>query len=235
MNNETFFDNPILEAIFRQAVIDDLDCEIQESLNSPNLEISKRQTKRMEALFKNERIRETRRQCFERSLRIPLWSKRLAYAILTLILVIGSFLLTAPTVRASVKNVFIQWFDGIVKFDNNRDESTIKDWRPSYIPDDYAMIQSSSLTDTTSIIYGNENGEYFEFYGVPSDSSISVNNENVEYGQYFSGGITYHTFSATSTDFKSSVVWDNDGYRFYVSGNVTIELLIDIAQSVVIT
>ncbi|MDR0949473.1 MAG: DUF4367 domain-containing protein, partial [Lachnospiraceae bacterium] len=97
---------------------------------------------------------------------------------------------------------------------------------------DFVKIQSSSLTDTITIVYGNDKDEYIEFHGVSSDSSVSVNNENVNYGQFFYDGITYHTFSATSTDYKSSVVWDNGGYRFYVSGNVTIEMLLDVAQSV---
>jgi hypothetical protein len=234
MNNESLFDNPILEAIFRQAVIDDLDYEIQEALNSQNMDISERQAKRMETLFKSERIKEVKRQRFERSLRFPLWPKRLAYIIVVLILVIGFSFVTVPEVRASVKNALIQWFDEFVKFDDNSGESTIEAWRPSYVPDGFVTIQSSMLTNTTTIIYGNNNGEYIEFQGFPSNSSVSFNYENIEYSQYVSDGITYHTFSSTSTDFKSSVVWDYGEYRFFVSGNVTIELLLDIAKSVAI-
>ncbi len=62
-------------------------------------------------------------------------------------------------------------------------------------------------------------------------ASVFVNNEGVDYSSFFQNGIEYHLFSSIS-DADSTVLWDNDGYRFLLASQVPIDELVKMALSV---
>jgi hypothetical protein len=97
--NEPVFGNSLLEAVFRQAVIENFERELKEIESDPDIEISER----------HERSR-------RRDRAVLLWAKRLSAVAASLFILVGCALLTVPEVRASVSDTIITWFNGFTVF-----------------------------------------------------------------------------------------------------------------------
>jgi hypothetical protein len=223
---EQIFKDGVLEAVFRQAVIDNFERELEEIEKEPDVETSERHGRRMSALF-------AARQRRQRASDVFVWAKKLATAAAVLFILLSGTLLTTPEVRASVSAVIAGWFDAFIQFgQGDSDESGIADWHPASLPEGFPEVEKVQAGEVTAIYYANDDGVIIEFTYVTNDNTLSTSNEGVEYGQSPRGGIVYHTFTAVSGDYKSAVVWDADGYLFSVAGYLPIERLLETAWSV---
>jgi glutathione S-transferase len=221
---EQMFSDSFSEAIFAQAVVDDFEQEMVNSRddNAP-IQFSERHKRRMDAMFS----REQRQVRFKR---IFTGARRVAAAI-ALFTVLSMSLLAVPAVRAAVGSV-IEWFDEYVQFSGADTASDGTRREPSYLPDGFIETDRVNENSFLSITYTGASGKMLMFICIPADDSISVNNEDVEYGQTTKEGIVYHTFSAENEDYMSSVVWDLAGNRYCVGAQLPIADLLAIAQSV---
>jgi len=62
--------------------------------------------------------------------------------------------------------------------------------------------------------------------------SIAVNNEGVIYSTVTANNIVYHLFESKEERTRSSIVWDQDGYRFTIISEYPITELQKMAVSV---
>jgi hypothetical protein len=180
----------------------------------------------MNALFSREQNRRRLRKA-------AVWTKRFAASAAVVFVAMSAVLFATPKVWAAVSDVFVGWFDAFTKFSGGESNLAAADWEPSYVPDGFSEIFREQADSMTSILYSDADGEKLAFTYVTSDNSISVNHENLEYSQISDGDIVYRVFLSTSDAYKSSVVWDMEGYRFYVGGQLDTIQLLRIARSVV--
>jgi hypothetical protein len=162
---------------------------------------------------------------------IPLSIRILAAAAIICVL-LSAALMTAPKVRAAVYGTFVNWFDGFTKYGSDRPTTHKLDFEPTLIPEGFVESSRVSYSNHLSLVYTDSNGEHLIFYCSPADNSISINNEGVEYGQVLDETVVYHTFAATSDTYENSVIWERDGYLFYLGAQMPITQLLDIARSV---
>ena len=220
---EMMFADSFSESIFARAVIDDFEREIETAMaDDTPVEFSEQHEHRMSALFARERRRIRVRHVFAIT--------RRAVAVILLLAALNVVLFSVPAVRAAVGTV-IEWFGKYTKFANDISPANDVRWEPFYLPDGFTE-ESRFGKSMQSIAYTDMNGIMLKFISVPDDGSISVNNEDVEYGQVAEGGITYHTFNAITEGSVSSVVWDMNGRRFCVGGVLPLEELLAVARSV---
>jgi hypothetical protein len=225
MNEQIFRDN-MLEAVFRQAVIDNFERGLVEIEKEPDVAVSERQQRRMAVLFAKERRH-------RRTAVVFVWTKRFAAVAASLFILLGCALLTVPEVRASVGGTIVGWFDTFTQFGHEgSSETESAEWRPASLPAGFGEADRTQAGAITSVRYVNTDGDAIEFKYVTNDNTLSTNNEGVEYGQSPHGGIVYHTFAAVSGDYKSAVVWDTAGYLFTVTGYLPMEQLLETAWSV---
>jgi hypothetical protein len=223
---EQIFKDDALEAVFRQAVIDNFERELEEIEKEPDVPVSERQQHRMASLLAKGQRRGNAVPVF-------VWIKKLASVAAALFILLSAALLTVPEVRASVGEAIIMWFDAFAQFgQGDSDEADIAEWRPTSPPEGFIESEKIQAGEITAIYYTNGVGAVIEFTYVTNDNTLSTSNEGVEYGQSSHGGIVYHTFAAVSGDYKSAVVWDTDGYLFAVTGYLPMEQLLETAWSV---
>ncbi|MDR1328183.1 MAG: DUF4367 domain-containing protein [Oscillospiraceae bacterium] len=227
MKEPIFKDNSVLEAVFRQAVIENYENELDELNNEPDVSVSDRHRRRMEALFAKAR-RE------KQTAVIIVWAKRFSAAAASLLVIVGALLMTVPAVRASAGEAFVAFCEKYVTFGSGSAEvpDAAVDWSPTFIPEGFSESSRAQFTTITVIRYADAEGEIIEFMYMPADDSMSVNYEHVDYGQTLHGDIVYHTFAAETDEYKSAVVWDTDGYIFNVTAYLPVEQLLEIAWSV---
>lgn len=220
----------LFEALFRQAVIDNYEEEIAEGLDEGDglkLHIfSERHNLRMKKLFAQAEGRERLQYGIK-------WAGRCVAAVLVGTLVFFSALMTVPEVRAAVKSVVIEWFDQFTKFSS--DESApkeVQNWAPSYIPEEFYEDERYDDFGHVTIRYSNTNGDIIRFSYIDQSGSISVDNESRKFYEVVNGEIIYYVFEAEASNKGNSVIWDQDGYRFTVKGQSSIDNLLNMAKSI---
>lgn len=221
----------LFEAVFRQAVIENHNQELEEIPTEKELAksyaYSERHKERMKKLFAREEKR-------ERLARIFIASRKVAAAIFIVGGILFAALMTVPTVQGAVREAFMEWYGKFTKFVPHQNEDTvIKEWLPSYIPDGFVIQDTFNVIDSTSIRYRKPDGQVIDFiYALVGNSSLSVNNEDVEYSQVDRNGVIYHVFSSNAVDTNNSVIWELDGYLFELRGLSPVDELLSIAYSV---
>jgi hypothetical protein len=237
---EKIFENPIIEGLLRQAVIDDVNREAERweeiNKNSPPVQFSRRHNRRMKAIFaETKRLINKREIHDEIPIRLRRFARTLAYAAAVVIIAFNILILTIPTVRAAAGEAIVNFFDKYVSFSpypNDESEIFNSELRPIYIPSGYTETSSSILGEVVLILYDNEAGDILSFSYGSTDDLLQVNNENVDYSEVVIDNIIYYVFIANSIDYVNMVVWEKDNLRFSVDGNIPTDELIKIAASV---
>lgn len=125
-------------------------------------------------------------------------------------------------------NIFNFSDHSTVLFDNSRNKR-VGDFTLSYIPDGFTLNYESDNKYEHSREYTSESG----FFTVTKQSNINEIDINTEYKGVkvqTVGGIDYIEFG--ESEHGQGVVWEEDGYKYIVSGNVSSQLLLKIATSV---
>lgn len=232
--NEKQMDNSVFEALFRQAVIDDYNKEIdsipsreklQEIISfSPEFEL------RMKKLLLNERRKE-HLQKFSNYL------KKAAAILVIVTTVTFSILLFSPDVRAAVKNTVIEWYDKFTSFifqGEKTDTREHKEWRPQYIPAGYLEITVEKIGRATDIEYANDEGNVIHFSYRPeeNDTTINVDNENHTIESKIINGYDTFIIKAMKDDIENGIIWSMDGYTFNIWSVLPVDELIKVTQSI---
>lgn len=224
----------VFEALFRQAVIDDFNEEINSI--QPNEELSKIysfspefETRMGKLLTKDRRKDHVKKTMY--------YSRKVAsIVIIVLGLLFGSLLLNTE-VRATVGKVLVEWYEKFTTF-SFRDDVVIdenKDWILSYIPEEYSQKNYEVLGRIKNIEYVNIQGDKIRFTYVPDNSitNISVDNENHEIDTFILLGNKAYSIIATNNEFDNGIIWNMEGYTFDLWGKLPIDELEKIAESIV--
>ena len=158
--------------------------------------------------------------------------KRVAVILLIVTTLFSAVLLMNDEVRAVVKEVFVEWFDGFAWFSASNASSESAILLPQYLPQGYQEVSRIEEVFWTQIIYSNDLGHevFFEIY--PSNTEMGVNNDDVDYAVWQHKGIEYHAMESTSDDEVSQIVWLDQGSLFSLYSFIDIDELRQIAISV---
>ena len=181
---------------------------------------------RMTQLFESARKKQTTR--------LP----RLAFATTMAFLVLSLSTLTIfnETVRANLRNLFIEWSDEFVRFTATVQQERIVSysvWRPTAIPFDYSYTMLADTADMAWIEYQDQGTPVFRFQYAPTElAGFALDVENATHTQYHADGSVFYVFVSTDDDFPSNILWEQQGTLFLISGFMPHETLLDIAISV---
>lgn len=220
----------IFEALFRQAVIDNYEEELSgipsEEVLSGLYSFSDMHAARVKKLF----LHEERVKRFQAAIK---WARRSVAVIIASVLVVSGALATVPEVRAAVKAVIVEWFGQFTKFTSGREAlQETQEWEPSYVPDGFTEDERYGDFGRRTIRYSDADGKAMTFTYISQSDSVSLDNEERSFSNIEMAGVTYYTFEAETSDKESSIIWDSDEYRFTVSGQLPVEELLKIAESV---
>jgi hypothetical protein len=231
--NKNQVNDVVFEALFRQAVIDDFNEEIDSIPTNEQLteiySFSPEFETRMKKLFTKDR-----RKDFIKT--ISLYSRRVASVLIIVLGLLFGTLLFNAEVRATVGNILVEWYEKFTSF-TFRDDEIIdekKEWNLNYLPEGYIQENYEVLGRITSIEYRNNQGEKIRFtYRLEeSNTNISVDNENHEISSCSILGNKAFSITALDDKFDNGVIWNMDGHTFDLWGKVSIDELKKIAKSI---
>jgi hypothetical protein len=223
----------LFEALLRRAVIDDHMDEMASIPSERDLKelytFSAHHEARMRVLLRQERRRERMKALF-------VAARRAAIIIALLGTIVFGSLLTNSEVRATVRNVIVEWFDRFTRYSYNEGMSAVEgiEWTFEYLPEGYT---ESIRIDLGSFIYiaytDDENNEISLQYALASDISFGVDNEHSTFEILDLGDIEFYVYTAVSTDNPSIVIWLQDGYAMNLTGYIEVEKLINMAKTII--
>lgn len=228
-------DNKLFEALFRQAIIDDYNDEIEGI--PPRKELMKKISfspefeLRMIKLFARDR----RRNILVNSI---YFGKRVAVVFVLAVTILSLVLLTNPEVRAAIKNTIVEWYDKytsiIFRGQEVSDTVTIKEFKFQNIPSGYSESLVGKFGKTTDMEYENDMGDiiYISYWPESNSTNISVDNENHIINSMHINGHEAFIAEATNEDFDNGIVWSMEGYRFTIWSKLPIDELIKIVESI---
>ncbi len=224
----------VFEALFRQAVIDDFNDEINSAqsneLLSKMYSFSEEFDNRMKKLLTKDR----RKEYFKKTVH---YSRKVASILFIVLgLLFGSLLLNTE-VRASVGKVLVEWYEKFTTF-SFKDEVVIdetKHWILGHIPEGYSQKNYEVLGRIKNIEYANIQGDKIRFTYVPDNSitNISVDNENHEIDTFMLLGNKAYSIIATNKEFDNGIIWNMEGHTFDLWSKLPIDELKKIAESMV--
>jgi hypothetical protein len=218
------------DTLFRQAVIDNYEEEIlaipSEKELSKLYSFSDMHIARMKRLF-------ARAERLERLNSAAKWARRCAVVAIVTAAVLFSAFMTDSEVRAAIKSVIIEWFDQFTKFTSRQDSTKeSQEWEPSYVPEGFTEDERYGDFGRLTIRYSDSKGNTIAFTYIGQSDSASLDNENRDFYEVEAEKTIYYVFEAETSDKGNSVIWDKEGYRFTVRGQLPISELLNIAESV---
>lgn len=225
------FGDELFDALLEQAVRQNLHNEIMSIPSEEELEqlytFSEEHNKRMKKLF----AADSRREVIFVVLK---WTKVAVVTVCVSATLLFGTMMASAEFRAAVSDVIITWYERFTKFQSPETEynSTQRDWFPEYLPEGFTLYNTYELNTLRGKEYGNSSGVSIDFSYIPSDASVSVDSEGMEYSAVVQNDITYHIFSATDEHKENIIVWDYDGYRFTVIGDFYTDEMLKMAFSI---
>ncbi len=232
MNSKPLNDS-VFEALFRQAVIENFDDDLN-SIPSDDIlrkthSFSKEFELRMNRIFNTTKRKETLANFYNHARKV---------AVVTIFIISSLFglLLLYPEVRAAVSSVFIQWYEQFTSFNFNQ-ESEAKEnisWKPDYLPDGFTLNNVNEYGKTTNISYINGMGDEISITFRPSGNStnMSVDNENHDIEKCLIDGNEAYAVCSKSPDFDNGIIWSMHGYTFDIWSKLSVDEIAKVAESI---
>lgn len=166
--------------------------------------------------------------------------KRVAVVVLVLMSLSFVSVMSVEAVRTAIWKVFLEWRDEYIhiwydKTENDADVlSEILEYKePRGIDDEYIRYEGIKNMFTYTVEYESKNHIITYHQDLLGSNGIYVSNENT---------ITYdvmiHQYPGIAMEYEVhgihmvNLVWDDGEYRFSLSGNVSIDYLMSLAESV---
>jgi len=219
----------VFDALFKQAVIDNLNDELDSLPPYDELAelyaYSPAHEKRMKRLFAREEHK-------QRLYTACSWSRRAAAVVVIAVSILFSSLMLVTEVRAAVTGTIIEWYTRFVRFTSNAPAAEKKNFEPGYIPAGYREALRDELDTLTTILYMNDGGMIIIFQSSLADDSISVDAEGHDHAVVWVDGVEYHTFAAVGEGEENALIWEASGQRYHVSSELSLGELFKIGLSV---
>jgi len=220
----------VFEALFRQAVIDNFNEELDSLPSDEALAeqyaFSQEHEIRMKKLF----AREARKERLQATAK---WTRRVAAAIIITVTLLFGSLMFVPQVRAVVFQTLTEWYEKFVRFTSNAPEVEKTNLEPGYIPEGFVEIAREEIPMITIIVYASTNtGETITFSSSRTSGSTSADNEGMGYTVIEIDGIEYHILTSEDAMSEHIIIWDKANQRYTLTSTLLAEELLKMAISV---
>ena len=230
--NNQRIEDAVFEGLFRQAVIDSYEEEIDALPSNDELAklypLNPAFEKRMMQLIARER----RKGRIEKALRT---ARKAAAVFIIAMAVLFGIVLTQPAGRAAVGQIVVEWYEKFTSFAFKLDEGEVssKEWYPAYLPEGYVEVAMERMHEAANIIFQTADGKELRFwYEKGSELSLYVDNEQHELCPILVGECEGYAASAEREGADNGVLWINSGYVFRIWSLDSLEELIRVAESV---
>lgn len=143
-------------------------------------------------------------------------------------------LLTQPEVSAAVGNVFRSIFPthDSYSFSTGSDVEFNKNIRLGYVPEGYELRSVYYMGNSALLSYEfNDSYIYFN-YSLADGSSITVDNEKLNFAEITGKHTTYYYYSSSDNDY-STVIWFDKGYAYCIDAQISQDEFVKIAESII--
>ena len=218
-------DNAVFDAVLRKAFTEAFEREVAEIEAQPSA---------AEAL--PEKYRRAERKYYNKKMRGASGTyavlRKIAACILICLSVGFAALMAIPTVRASVWDSVVNFYEKYIKFDFNvtaGGEETIGDYTLGYVPDGF--VRTAEVEELTGNGYRYENKEsnfYVSYY--TKNRAINYDDEN---GKTHIVGINgVDGYMVEYLDGTYAIVWRHNNAVFTVDGDISVHEMIKIAEKI---
>ena len=176
-------------------------------------------------------LREDRKERFKRK-GAPRLRRTTVAAALVLAVLTGS-MMTYPAVRASVADVFVEWFDQFTKYTGSGATNEDSAWELAYVPEGYAETYRFQDDSEAILRYEDNEGNFLIFRYQASAVSISVDNEGMQYNRLYANDTTYELYESLNEGELSTIIWTEKGTIFSVTGYLDMSMLMEVVFSVI--
>ena len=149
--------------------------------------------------------------------------------------VLFSILMFNPHVRAAVRDAIVEFFDGFNRIEfieSDEDVSrSAESFTPGYVPDGYELISVEEYGDSSFTVYADGGGRMLMLNVALADTHMG-NLDDREYRAEIHDGVTYHVYETSTSDDYSDIAWIQSGFMFFLSGEISIEGLMEVALSI---
>ncbi len=175
--NKRKVNDMVFEALFRQAVVDDFNEEIDSI--PPNEQLAKIYSFSLEFEVRMKKLfAKNRRKDFAKA--IMFYSRKIASILIIVLGLLFSTLLFNTEVRATVGKVLVEWYEKFTSF-TFKDGKVIdkkKDWTLNYLPKGYVLKNFQMLGNITNIEFINNQGDKIRFSYRPEESITNISVDN---------------------------------------------------------
>lgn len=143
-------------------------------------------------------------------------------------------LLTQPEVSAAVGNVFRSIFPthDSYSFSTGSDVEFNKNIRLGYVPEGYELRSVYYMGNSALLSYEfNDSYIYFN-YSLADGSSITVDNEKLNFAEITGKHTTYYYYSSSDNDY-STVIWFDKGYAYSIDAQINQNEFVKMAESII--
>ena len=218
----------IFEALFRQAIIERVEQEVQAlpaEAELTDIAFSHRHEKRMEKLFSSN-LRKSRIAV------VVKLARRAAVLVLIVATLLFGVLMTSQDVRAAVVNTVVQWFEQFALFTSEQEAEPTAFMLPTYVPDGFVEIERIEMEHSKSIVFVNEYDDMIFFFAQPVSGVLAVDHEQRGYELIIVNGFNFHTFSADEFGYENTIIWEYSGNRYSIFTSISTDIAIKIALSI---
>lgn len=174
--------------------------------------------------------------------RKPLWKRcvqSVAVFLLVCALTLGTIMVASPTVRATVVEWIIEWYDThiIYRFSGNPVAEVVPKYEITELPSGYVVPgKVQELIDGRAVTYSNGVGDtiYFEYVHVESSSALMIKMEGVESTEVKVNGHVGFLYLSNNLGESNAIVWydEQEKIQFMIDGFAEQEDLLRMADSV---
>lgn len=223
----------VFEALFRQAVIDDFNEEVDSIPTNEQLAKIYPFSTDFEIRMKKLFTRDCRRSSFRNAM---FFIRRVASILIIVLGLLFGTLLFNTEVRAAVGKVLVEWYQKFTSFTFRDSEIIVekKEWTLEYLPEGYTMKNHEVLGRITNVEFVNELGDKIRFSYRPEGNitNISVDNENHKIDSCEILNNEAYCISTIDDELHNGVIWNRDGHTFDLWGKIPMEELKKIAESI---
>lgn len=172
----------------------------------------------------------------------PLWKQclsRVAMLLLVCSLTLGAMMVVSPTVRATVIDWVIEWYETHISYrffgKSNSDEM------PSYdivkLPSGYKKVDEiREIIDSVSVLYENEKHDtiYFKYSRMRDGIVLDISTENMEIYEINVNNCYGNFYLSTDPQQSNTLVWFNEQeeIKFIIDGFCDKDELLEMARSI---
>lgn len=145
-------------------------------------------------------------------------------------------LLPVQAVRESVVDTLIEWQDKFMTIVFSTEDTipyTPESITVGYIPDGFSLANPEIRDNSTYYVhYSNPDGDWLVIHSLKIDGIQDISLDN-EYSTYYPLQFQSHeAIWGVMKDHNNTLIWDDHGLSFQISGNIDLSEIIKVAESI---